>query len=247
MDVYIENETVDDEKYLNSADVASDSFSSFSSSWITDNNDTEMFLTAENKKLSVLLDCIKNSQMLCQVLNKQEVEELCAFVDAFIAVYGDKRFTELNKGQKEVAVGAFAGLDKCATKYLIVWKLSQSLSALSKEKSEASENINCDSLLSSIETRTLIWASLSTCSNMLMNKCIAPTATWSDVRSVGACFWIDNGKSVCTLAEKLARQQFLKSGKDPYACLLFYAALGKLKVVAGLFKMKREENFTIFL
>ena len=45
---------------------------------------------------------------------------------------------------------------------------------LEQGKSEAGENINCDSLLSSIETRTLIWASLSTCSNMLMNKSIAP-------------------------------------------------------------------------
>ena len=42
---------MDDEKYLNSADVASDSFSSFGSSWITDTNDTGMFLTAENKTL----------------------------------------------------------------------------------------------------------------------------------------------------------------------------------------------------
>ena len=98
----------------------------------------------------------------------------------------------------------------------------------------------------SVATRNLIWASLSTSSNMLITKCIPMSATWANVRSVGASFWINNGQSVCRLAEKLARQQFLKSDRDPYSCLLFYSALGKLKVVAGLFKMKREEKFYNF-
>ena len=40
--------------------------------------------------------------------------------------------------------------------------------------------------------------------------------------------------------EKLAKQQFIQSGRDPHACFLFYAALNKSKLLAGLFQISRD-------
>lgn len=41
--------------------------------------------------------------------------------------------------------------------------------------------------------------------------------------------------------EKLARLQYLKK-KDPKDCALLYVALGRLQVLAGLFKISRDER-----
>lgn len=41
--------------------------------------------------------------------------------------------------------------------------------------------------------------------------------------------------------EKLARQQYLKN-KDPKACALLYIALNRLQVLAGLFKISKDEK-----
>ena len=41
--------------------------------------------------------------------------------------------------------------------------------------------------------------------------------------------------------EKLARQQYLKA-KDPKACILLYIALNRIQVLAGLFKMSKDEK-----
>lgn len=41
--------------------------------------------------------------------------------------------------------------------------------------------------------------------------------------------------------EKLARRQYMKK-KDPKACLLLYIALNRLQVLAGLFKISKDEK-----
>ena len=41
--------------------------------------------------------------------------------------------------------------------------------------------------------------------------------------------------------ERLARQQYLKS-KDPKACALLYVALNRLQVLAGLFKISKDDK-----
>lgn len=41
--------------------------------------------------------------------------------------------------------------------------------------------------------------------------------------------------------EKLARQQYLKN-RDPKACALLYIALNRLHVLAGLFKISKDEK-----
>lgn len=41
--------------------------------------------------------------------------------------------------------------------------------------------------------------------------------------------------------EKLARQQYLKA-KDPKACALLYIALNRIQVLAGLFKMSKDDK-----
>lgn len=41
--------------------------------------------------------------------------------------------------------------------------------------------------------------------------------------------------------ERLAKQQYLKN-KDPKACTLLYVALNRVQVLAGLFKISKDEK-----
>ena len=223
---------------------ATDSFSSFTSTWVVDDDNEVGYIKNEKKNLKELVNTIKSTKALADLLNENEITYLCAFIDAFINIYGSHRYSETDKKKIEVPIGEFVGLDNSARKYLMALKVNDNL--FRRKNGGQTEIKNGNNCHKSIETRNLIWASMSKCSNILVSKCIPVSATWEDVRSVGASFWIDNGKSVCALAEKVARQQFLKNDRDPYACLLLYAALGKLKVIAGLFKMKREEKFYNF-
>ncbi len=237
-------ETSKNENHAESKESAAHSFTSFTSRWVMDDDDDGGFTKTEEKKLNILVHKIKSTDVLSGKLSKIEISRLCAFIKAFISIYGDKRHLPTELGRKEAPIGEYVGLDDSAIKYLMALKVSINLS---QENNDNAKNIkNEDYSCQSVETCNLIWASLSTSSNLLITKCITVSATWADVRSVGATFWIDNGQSICSLAEKLARQQYLKSDRDPYSCLLFYSALGKLKVIAGLFKMKREEKFYNF-
>ena len=60
---------------------------------------------------------------------------------------------------------------------------------------------------------------------------------------MGIGFWIQETSTLRQVIEKLAKQQFIQSGRDPHACFLFYAALNKSKLLAGLFQISRDSLF----
>jgi WD40 repeat protein len=64
--------------------------------------------------------------------------------------------------------------------------------------------------------------------------------TWADARALGMGLWLKSSKEVCrVMAETMARTQYSHT-KDPFKCLLFYAAVGKAKAAGGLFKLAQQ-------
>ncbi|KAH7658006.1 RAVE complex protein Rav1 C-terminal protein [Dioscorea alata] len=61
------------------------------------------------------------------------------------------------------------------------------------------------------------------------------------MRNIGVGFWFTNTTQLRTKMEKLARSQYLKK-KDPKDCALLYLALNRVQVLAGLFKISRDEK-----
>ncbi|GAK61863.1 wd repeat protein [Moesziomyces antarcticus] len=60
---------------------------------------------------------------------------------------------------------------------------------------------------------------------------------WSAARATGIFAWLKNSQLVRTQAEAVARAQFMSSeDRDPVKCSLLYYALGKHKVVQGLWR-----------
>ncbi|KAH7678962.1 RAVE complex protein Rav1 C-terminal protein [Dioscorea alata] len=101
-------------------------------------------------------------------------------------------------------------------------------------RSAAAEELVVDSALAS-------WAFLSDCKENLYDSILSAEPSWLEMRNIGVGFWFTNTTQLRTKMEKLARSQYLKK-KDPKDCALLYLALNRVQVLAGLFKISRDEK-----
>nr|DAD17949.1 TPA_asm: hypothetical protein HUJ06_019412 [Nelumbo nucifera] len=92
-----------------------------------------------------------------------------------------------------------------------------------------------------VESRFIGWAFHSDCQETLFNSILPNEPSWPEMRSLGVGFWFSNAAELRIKMEKLARLQYLKN-KDPKDCALLYIALNRLKVLAGLFKISKDEK-----
>ncbi|KAF8973548.1 WD repeat-containing protein [Flammula alnicola] len=78
--------------------------------------------------------------------------------------------------------------------------------------------------------RDIIWAFHSESQELLLSSsaaaCNNGKMTWSDARALGVALWLNSGESLYMAGEN----------RDPTACSLFYFALGKVKLVQGLWR-----------
>ncbi|KAK4411525.1 DmX-like protein 1 [Sesamum angolense] len=85
------------------------------------------------------------------------------------------------------------------------------------------------------------WAFHSDCHENLFQSLLSSEPSWEEMRSMGVGFWYTNVAELRVKMERLARQQYMKN-KDPKACMLLYIALNRLQVLAGLFKISKDEK-----
>ncbi|KAJ0961111.1 hypothetical protein J5N97_000926 [Dioscorea zingiberensis] len=101
-------------------------------------------------------------------------------------------------------------------------------------RSAAAEELVVDSAVAS-------WAFLSDCKENLFDSIFSVESSWLEMRNMGVGYWFINTTQLRTKMEKLARSQYLKR-KDPKDCALLYLALNRVQVLAGLFKISRDEK-----
>ncbi|KAN0100493.1 RAVE protein 1 C terminal domain containing protein [Tylopilus felleus] len=88
--------------------------------------------------------------------------------------------------------------------------------------------------------RDMIWAFQSESQDLLLNT--STTACngkmlWSDARALGVFIWLTSVDTMKSQMEIIARNEYMAGGnRDPTACSLFYFALGKIKLVHGLWR-----------
>ncbi|KAF3659150.1 putative dof zinc finger protein DOF2.5-like [Capsicum annuum] len=85
------------------------------------------------------------------------------------------------------------------------------------------------------------WAFHSDCQENLLDSLLSKQPSWQEMRDMGVGLWYTGVAQLRLKMEKLARQQYLKN-KDPKACALLYIALNRLQVLAGLFKISKDEK-----
>ncbi|OCH96047.1 WD repeat-containing protein [Obba rivulosa] len=87
--------------------------------------------------------------------------------------------------------------------------------------------------------RDMIWASHSESQELLLSASAACNGKmcWPDARALGVFIWLNSVETMKAHMETLARNQFMAGdARDPTACSLFYFALGKHKLVHGLWR-----------
>ncbi|KAL4205536.1 hypothetical protein AMTRI_Chr01g115070 [Amborella trichopoda] len=90
-------------------------------------------------------------------------------------------------------------------------------------------------------SKLMAWALQSDSQDDLCNSLLSNEPCWQEMRNLGLGFWLTSGTSLRARMEKLARLQFLKR-KDPKECALLYLALNRQQVLAGLFKISKDER-----
>ncbi|XP_054779519.1 uncharacterized protein LOC129287401 isoform X2 [Prosopis cineraria] len=92
-----------------------------------------------------------------------------------------------------------------------------------------------------VNSRLFVWAYHSDCQESLFGSVIPSEPSWKEMQALGIGFWFANVPQLRARMEKLARAQYLKN-KNPKDCALLYIALNRTQVLAGLFKISKDEK-----
>ncbi|KAK4800575.1 hypothetical protein SAY86_021062 [Trapa natans] len=92
-----------------------------------------------------------------------------------------------------------------------------------------------------IDSETVCWAFHSDSQESLLSSFLPMESSWKELQVMGVGLWLNNITQLRSRMEKLARFQYLKK-KDPKDCTLLYIALNRLQVLAGLFKVSKDEK-----
>ncbi|KAJ7706334.1 WD repeat-containing protein [Mycena rosella] len=88
--------------------------------------------------------------------------------------------------------------------------------------------------------RDMVWAFHSESQDLLLSASTAACngkMCWSDARALGVSIWLNSIEAMKSHMEIIARNEFMAGDtRDPTACSLYYFALGKVKLVHGLWR-----------
>ncbi|KAJ7654974.1 RAVE protein 1 C terminal-domain-containing protein [Mycena polygramma] len=88
--------------------------------------------------------------------------------------------------------------------------------------------------------RDIIWAFHSESQDLLLSASTAACngkMCWADARALGVSIWLNSLDAMKSHMEVIARNEFMAGdNRDPTACSLYYFALGKVKLVHGLWR-----------
>ncbi|KAF8898903.1 RAVE protein 1 C terminal-domain-containing protein [Infundibulicybe gibba] len=88
--------------------------------------------------------------------------------------------------------------------------------------------------------RDMVWAFHSESQDLLLNastNACSGKMHWSDARALGIGIWLNSVESLKSQLEIIARNEYMAGdNRDPTACSLYYFALGKIKLVHGLWR-----------
>ncbi|XP_010523821.1 PREDICTED: uncharacterized protein LOC104802083 isoform X2 [Tarenaya hassleriana] len=132
------------------------------------------------------------------------------------------------------STSVYASLDEAGRRFWVAFRYKQLYFARRFGKTASMEELGVDSSM-------IGWAFHSDCQESLFGAILPNESSWQEMRSLGVGFWYANVVQLRPLMEKLARQQYLKN-KNPKDCALLYIALNRIQVLAGLFKISKDEK-----
>ncbi|KAK7292823.1 hypothetical protein RJT34_15677 [Clitoria ternatea] len=177
--------------------------------------------TSARSELNGFIESLENLLDL-RLLVDSEKTEILAIIDL------------LSEVSSPHSSSAYQSLDEPGRRFWVAVRFQQLL-FLRKFARAAS----FDELL--VNSRLFVWAYHSDCLENLFGSFISNEPSWQEMRALGVGFWYANIPQLRARMEKLARAQYLKN-KNPKDCALLYIALNRIQVLAGLFKISKDEK-----
>ncbi|ESQ39302.1 hypothetical protein EUTSA_v10001279mg [Eutrema salsugineum] len=132
------------------------------------------------------------------------------------------------------STSVYASLDDAGRRFWVTLRFKQLYLTRSSGKTASIEELDIDFSM-------IAWAFHSESQENLSDSLLPNESSWQQMRSLGFGFWYSNVAQLRSRIEKLARQQYLKN-KNPKDCALLYIALNRVQVLAGLFKISKDEK-----
>ncbi|KAJ4728093.1 Transducin family protein/WD-40 repeat protein [Melia azedarach] len=187
------------------------------------NVDASNFISSSSSKSEIggFFESLENLNELPGITSVEKMEIL-AVIDL------------LNELDNKQSASAYENLDEPGRRFWVELRFQQLCSFRRFGKLASVEELVVDS-------RLIGWAFHSDCQETLLGSVLPNEPSWPEMRALGVGFWFTNVTQLRTRMEKLARLQYLKK-KDPKDCALLYIALNRIQVLAGLFKISKDEK-----
>ncbi|KAI3971495.1 hypothetical protein MKX01_021555 [Papaver californicum] len=188
-----------------------------------DSNASSNLLGATSRKSEItgFIESLEKTHEVEAIINMEKIEML-AIIDLLGEVSDASRSS------------AYASLDEPARRFWVPLRYQQLCFLRRLGRLPSMDELVIDSGL-------IAWAFHSDCQENLLNSVISNEPSWMDLRKVGAGLWFTDVAQLRSRMEKLARFQFLKK-RDPKDSALLYIALNRVQVLAGLFKVSKDER-----
>ncbi|KAK3036066.1 hypothetical protein RJ639_029819 [Escallonia herrerae] len=195
--------------------------SPFASSWYTDGLNNSSTSSSTRTEPGALVEPIEKSFYLAAITVTEKMQIL-SIIDLLDEI------TNLH------SASAYGSLDEPGRRFWVAVRFQKLYFVRRFGRLPSVEDLVIDSELTA-------WAFHSDSQENLFNSLLSSEPSWQEMRNIGVGFWYTNATQLRLKMEKLARQQYLKS-KDPKACALLYIALNRIQVLAGLFKISKDEK-----
>ncbi|RZC84702.1 hypothetical protein C5167_047491 [Papaver somniferum] len=177
--------------------------------------------TSRKSEITGFIESLEKIPEIAAIIN-MEKSEILAIIDLLGEVSDPSRSS------------AYASLDEPARRFWVPVRFQQLCFLRRLGRLPSMDELVIDSGL-------IAWAFHSDCQESLLNSVISNEPSWMDLRKLGAGFWFSDVAQLRSRMEKLARLQFLKK-RDPKDSALLYIALNRVQVLAGLFKVSKDER-----
>ncbi|KAG0631662.1 hypothetical protein M758_1G270500 [Ceratodon purpureus] len=155
-------------------------------------------------------------------LSEEEFKQVLALVEVVGEMDGVKQAAQC------------AGLDLSGQRFWLAHRYNSLLASQSGGKKGGVQGIQVDS-------EALAWALQSDTKETLLDVCTSEQSLWPELRALGVGFWFTDAVPLRKKMEKVARLQFMAS-RDAKDSALLYIALERRTVLAGLFKISKDER-----
>ncbi|KAG8940912.1 regulator of (H+)-ATPase in vacuolar membrane [Tulasnella sp. 424] len=163
-------------------------------------------------------------------LTPSEMEHLIVLIQTTVEIDEQRRSLDANGVRYLISMRSF---------FIINRRVTKGGSGAATPDSKSKKGVLAPFVRERIRYRDIVWAFHSESQEILLSASTVACGgkmLWLDARALGVFLWGTSVESLRDQMEVIARNQYMASERDPSACCMFYFALGKVKLVHGLWK-----------